>query len=251
MMTVYRQILDRIGEQICAGHFAPGDVLPAEPALAEQMAVSRITIRETVKSLSAKGMLDVRRRHGTVVTPRAQWQLFDPDVIGWRAKSGTVDATLIRDLMELRRIIEPQAAKLASTRATDAERRAVRHAYDAMAEAVAGRGAYVPADLAFHSAILLACHNQFIQQMQTALSAILQASFALSSEVEGGPARSLPLHETLCVAIERADPDASERAVLALIDRAADDFADRDRRLHAANFFNQSVAPQAARTNAT
>ncbi|WP_347557548.1 FCD domain-containing protein [Robbsia sp. KACC 23696] len=228
MLTVFRQVLDRLGEQICSGHFAPGDVLPSEPELAQQLAVSRITIRESVKSLSAKGMLEVRRRHGTVVTARTRWQLFDPDVIAWRAKAGTVDTVLIRDLMELRRIIEPQAAKLAAARATDMERRALRYAYDAMAAAVAGRGEYVPADLAFHGAIFSACNNQFIQQMQTALSAILRTSFALSSEIEGGPARSLPMHEALCRAIEQANPAAAERAALELIDRAANDFADRE-----------------------
>ncbi|MGA9914809.1 MAG: GntR family transcriptional regulator, partial [Paraburkholderia sp.] len=96
----------------------PGDILPAEPVLAEQMQVSRITIRETMKSLSAKGMLQVRRRYGTVVLPRAQWQLFDPDVIMWRARAGAAEPGLIEDLMELRMIIEPNAARLAAKRAT-------------------------------------------------------------------------------------------------------------------------------------
>ncbi len=68
----------------------PGDILPAEAELAEMMQVSRITIRETMKSLSAKGMLQVRRRHGTIVLPRSHWQLFDPDVITWRAPSMTI-----------------------------------------------------------------------------------------------------------------------------------------------------------------
>jgi GntR family galactonate operon transcriptional repressor len=85
--TLHRQVLNQMGEQICSGKFMPGDILPAEPVLAEQMQVSRITIRETMKSLSAKGMLQVRRRYGTVVLPRAQWQLFDPDVIMWRARA--------------------------------------------------------------------------------------------------------------------------------------------------------------------
>jgi DNA-binding FadR family transcriptional regulator len=189
--------------------------------------VSRITIRETVKSLSAKGMLQVRRRYGTVVLPRAQWQLFDPDVITWRARAGTVDEGLIQDLMELRLIIEPNAAKLAARRATDEDRIAIRRAYRAMARAVAGNGEYVPADLAFHGAILTACHNQFVQQMQNALSSILQTSFELSSEIAGGPARSLPMHEALCVAIEKGDEAAAEEAVLTLIRRAEQDFEDR------------------------
>jgi GntR family galactonate operon transcriptional repressor len=225
--TLHRQVLNQIGERICSGAFAPGDILPSEPELAEQMQVSRITIRETMKSLSAKGMLEVRRRYGTIVLPRSQWQLFDPDVMSWRARTGAVDAAVIQDLMELRMIIEPNAAKLAARRATDDDRQAIRRAYKAMERAVAGDGEYVPADLAFHGAILTACHNQFVQQMQNALSAILQTSFELSSEIAGGPARSLPLHEALCVAIERGDDVAAEQAVLTLIRRAEQDFEDR------------------------
>ncbi|MDR5763201.1 FadR/GntR family transcriptional regulator [Caballeronia sp. LZ035] len=227
MPTLHRQVLNRMGEQICSGQFAPGEILPAEDQLAERMQVSRITIRETMKSLSAKGMLQVRRRHGTIVLPRSHWQLFDPDVITWRARAGVVDADLIRDLMELRTIIEPNAAKLAAKRATLDDRAAVRRAFKAMERAVAGQGEYVPADLAFHGAILVACHNQFVQQMQNALSAILRTSFELSSEIEGGPARSLPMHEALCVAIENGDAQAAEHAVLTLIERAEKDFDDR------------------------
>jgi GntR family transcriptional regulator, galactonate operon transcriptional repressor len=227
MPTLHRQVLNHMGEQICAGKFAPGEILPAEDELAELMQVSRITIRETMKSLSAKGMLQVRRRHGTIVLPRSHWQLFDPDVITWRARSGVVDGDLIRDLMELRTIIEPNAARLAAKRATPEDRIAVRRAFRAMERAVAGQGEYVPADLAFHGAILTACHNQFVQQMQNALSAILRTSFELSSEIEGGPARSLPMHEALCIAIEKGDGQAAEQAVLTLIERAENDFNDR------------------------
>ena len=227
MATLHRQILNRMGEQICSGQFAPGDILPAEDELAEQLQVSRITIRETMKSLSAKGMLQVRRRYGTVVLPRSQWQLFDPDVITWRARAGANDDGLIQDLMELRLIIEPNAARLAAKRATDEDRIAIRRAFKAMERAVSGHGEYVPADLAFHGAILTACHNQFVQQMQNALSAILRTSFELSSEIAGGPARSLPMHEALCVAIETGDEAAAEQAVLTLIERAEQDFEDR------------------------
>jgi DNA-binding FadR family transcriptional regulator len=137
--------------------------------------------------------------------------------------------------MELRLIIEPNAAKLAARRATDEDRVAIRRAFKAMERAVAGHGEYVPADLAFHGAILTACHNQFIQQMQNALSAILRTSFELSSEIAGGPARSLPMHEALCVAIEKGDPAAAEEAVLTLIKRAEKDFEDRATLKHVAN----------------
>ena len=227
MSTLHHQVLNQLGEDICSGKFAPGEILPTEPMLAERLQVSRITIRETVKSLAAKGMLEVRRRYGTIVLPRSQWQLFDPDVMSWRARAGTIDASVINDLMELRRIIEPNAAKLAAQRATAEDRIAIRESFASMARAVHGQEAYVPADLAFHAAILTACHNQFIQQMQNAMSAILRTSFELSSEISGGPARSLPMHEALCVAIEKGNAIAAEKAALALITRAEEDFDDR------------------------
>jgi GntR family transcriptional regulator, galactonate operon transcriptional repressor len=129
--------------------------------------------------------------------------------------------------MELRLIVEPNAAKLAARRGTAEDRVAVRRAFEAMERAVAGRGEYVLADLAFHGAILTASHNQFVQQMQNALSVILRTSFELSSEIAGGLARSLPTHEALCAAIEMGDPEAAEEAVLTLIKRAEQDFEDR------------------------
>src|SRR5208337_4556200 len=221
--TLCWQVCEQLGQDICAGRFASGEVLPPEPALCERFNVSRIVVREAVKSLAAKGVLDVRRKTGTVVQPQEHWQLFDPDIVAWRVQAATLDARFAADLMELRRVVEPQAARFAAERITEDEIRAMRSAFDAMAAAVAGQGEYVPADLAFHAVILAACHNQFLRQMQGVLSVILRTSFTLSSRVPGGPARSLPLHEALCDAIEARDPDAAERAVVALIERAGRD----------------------------
>ncbi|MGI4985388.1 MAG: FadR/GntR family transcriptional regulator [Janthinobacterium lividum] len=223
METLHRQVLNQIGTAICAGQIQPGEFLPTEPMLAEQYNVSRITIREMTKSLAAKGMLQVRRRYGTMVTPRSEWQLFDPDVIAWRVRAGAVDTQLLQDVIELRLIIEPAAAKLAARRASPADHSVLRAAYTAMDRAVADRGDYVVADLAFHGAILAACRNPFIQQVSNALSAILRASFALSPEIPGGPARTLPLHDALCTAIEKRQPEAAEAAMLILVHRAEDD----------------------------
>jgi len=112
-------------------------------------------------------------------------------------------------------------------RASDSERKALRAAYMAMARAVAGKGDYVKADLAFHATILAACGNQFLRQMQEAMSAMLQASFEVISEKPGGPAHSLPMHEAICVAIENGDVQAAERAALVLIEQAETDLRDR------------------------
>ena len=129
--------------------------------------------------------------------------------------------------MELRRLVEPGAARFAAVRATEADRAAIREAFEAMRRAVAGEGDYVSADLAFHTAILDACGNQFVRQMQNAVSAILRTGFEIISRKPGGPAHSLPMHEALCRAIEAGDAAAAENAVLSLIEQAEEDLKAR------------------------
>jgi len=225
--TFQEQVLHALGKDICGGRVQPGQVLPSEPDLCARFGFSRIVIREAIKSLAAKGLLEVRRRVGTLVLEPTRWNLFDPDVIAWRAESIEVDPTMSRDLVELRRVVEPAAVRLAAVRASDDARRALRAAYMAMERAVAGKGNYVKADLDFHAIILSACGNQYLRQMQEAMSAILQSSFRIISEKPGGPAFSLPMHEAVCVAIERGDADAAERAALVLIEQAETDLVDR------------------------
>lgn len=221
--TFQVQVLDSLGKDICSGLIKPGQLLPPEADLCERFGFSRIVIREAIKSLAAKGLLEVTRRVGTLVLEPTRWNLFDPDIIGWRADATLFDPVLSRDLMEMRRIIEPAAVRLAAMRASDDDRRNLRAAYMAMARAVAGKGDYVKADLAFHTTILSACGNQFVRQMQDAMGALLRVSFEVITTKPGGPAHSLPLHEAVCEAIERGDPDAAERATLLLIDGAEDD----------------------------
>lgn len=225
--TFQEQVLHQLGRDICSGRIKPGKFLPSEPELCERFGFSRIVIREAIKSLAAKGLIEVRRRVGTLVLEPMRWNLFDPDVIMWRADSIEVDPTMSRDLAELRRVVEPAAVRLAALRASDDARKALRAAYMAMERAIAGKGNYVKADLEFHSIILSACGNQYLRQMQEAMSAILQASFRIISEKPGGPAFSLPMHEAVCVAIERGDADAAERAALVLIEQAESDLSDR------------------------
>jgi len=225
--TFHEQVVDQLGRDICSGRYRPGEVLPPENELCERFGFSRIVIREAIKSLVAKGVLEVSRRIGTLVLEPSRWNLFDPDVIVWRAESAQPDPVMLRDLMELRRTVEPVAVRLAAVRATDADRRALRSAYMAMARAVAGKGDYIEADTAFHATILSACGNQFLRQMQEALSAMLHASFEIVTRKPGGPAHSLPMHEAVCVAIEQGDPDAAERAVLTLIEQAEADLREQ------------------------
>ena len=218
--TFQEQVAAQIGRDICAGRYPPGAALPLEAELCERFQFSRIVIREAIKSLAAKGMLDVRRRVGTVVQPPSQWNLFDPEIIAWRTETLGVDHALAQDLLELRRIVDPPTARLAARRATAADRANLRAAFAAMARAVGGDGDYITADLRFHGTILEASGNQFLRNMQVAMSAILRVSFQISCRRPGGTAHSLPMHEALCRAIEQGDEDAAEQAARRLIEQS-------------------------------
>ncbi|MFK8251927.1 FadR/GntR family transcriptional regulator [Ancylobacter terrae] len=215
--------LVRLGKDICAGVYLPGQVIPAEPVLCAQLGVSRIVLREAIKGLAAKGMVEARRRTGTVVLEHSRWSLLDPDVMIWRADANGIDLSLGTDIMELRRIIEPAAARLAAERASAAERAALSAAYDAMAAAVEGRGDYVTADLAFHSTIIQACANPFVSQLQSVMATVLRICFERVAAMPGGRRRSLPLHRNVCEAIVQNRPVDAETAVIELLNDAERD----------------------------
>src|SRR5512139_332648 len=109
--------VDQIASWVFSGRYGPGDTLPIEPAIGEELAVSRTVVREALKTLGAKGLVVCGPRRGTRVRPRSAWNHFDPDVVNWRLEAG-VDETFVRDLFELRLAIEPAAARLAARAAS-------------------------------------------------------------------------------------------------------------------------------------
>jgi GntR family galactonate operon transcriptional repressor len=224
LQNIQEQIVHALGENIVTGTYAEGTQLPTESQLAQAYGASRLVIREAMKSLVAKGMVSVRPRTGTHVLPRAQWNLFDPVVLAWHG-AATFDPKLIADLVELRRAIEPMAARLAAERAAAEEVAVLRQAYGAMAAAKL-RDDYIKADLQFHGAVVRACGNQFILQLETALSEVWKTSFRASSGAWGPDAKALALHKALLDAIEKGKPKAAEAAAIALIARATERISD-------------------------
>src|SRR5437867_4809520 len=110
--SLHGRIVHAIGRRILGGDLQPGDLLPAEP----ELGASRTVVREAIKVLAAKGLVESRPKTGTRVRPRESWNLLDPDVLAW-LQDGAVSEDLLRKLTEVRRIIEPAAAELAAARA--------------------------------------------------------------------------------------------------------------------------------------
>ena len=225
-MTVVRNVLghtlDLLGEAIVSGRYLPGASLPPEPLLCEEYGISRTVVREAVKSLVAKGLLITGPKLGTRVLPSDNWNWFDPDVVQWQSKIG-LTREFLRDLQELRRVVEPAGVRLAAERATPADIAEIEAAYAGMKQAIEQGGDYVSHDLRFHQGLLRACHNRMVVQMSKALGALLRTSFEISTTRPDGPASSLPLHRAVLDAVIARDPKKAERASLVLIDGAQDD----------------------------
>lgn len=220
--NVHGNTVDHLGEAIVAGRYGAGASIPPEPLLCEELGVSRTVVREAVKSLIAKGLVSSGPKVGTRVLTPDQWNWFDPDVIVWQSKAG-LTPEFLRDLQDLRRVVEPAAARMAAERATAQDIAEIEAAFEGMHRAVHEGGDYVTHDLRFHQGLLRACRNRMIVQMSKALGALLRTSFEISTSRKDGPKNSLPLHRAVLDAVIAHDPVRAEQAILVLIDGARED----------------------------
>ncbi len=220
--NVHGNTVDHLGEAIVAGRYAVGASIPPEPVLCTELGVSRTVVREAVKSLIAKGLMTTGPKVGTRVLSSDHWNWFDPDVIIWQSKAG-LTPDFLRDLQDLRRVVEPAAMRLAAERATPQDIAEVEAAYRGMKRAVEEGGDYVTYDLQFHQGLLRASRNRMLVQMSKALAALLRTSFEISTRRKDGPAQSLPLHRAVLDAVIAHQPDEAEAAIRMLIDGAKED----------------------------
>jgi DNA-binding FadR family transcriptional regulator len=224
--NVLGHTLDLLGEAIVAGRYGgAGGTIPPEATLGEQLGVSRTVVREAVKSLVARGMVSTGPKVGTRVRASSEWNWFDPLVVAWQGKVGFT-REFLREVHELRRIIEPAAVALAAARATADDIANIEAAYAGMKHAIEHGGDYVRHDLAFHQGLLRAGGNRMVAQMSQALAALLRTSFEISTSRPLGPASSLPMHRAVLDAVIARDAKKAERAAAKLIDSAGDDIED-------------------------
>jgi DNA-binding FadR family transcriptional regulator len=220
--NVHGNTVDLLGEAIVSGQYAVGASIPPEPVLCSELGVSRTVVREAVKSLIAKGLVSTGPKVGTRVLSSDAWNWFDPDVITWQAKAG-LTPEFLRDLQDLRRVVEPAAVRLAAERATPQDIAEIEAAFEGMRRAVEEGGDYVTYDLRFHQGLLKACRNRMLVQMSKALSALLRTSFEISTSRKDGTRNSLPLHREVLDAVLARNPARAERAIVVLIDGAHQD----------------------------
>lgn len=218
-----------LGRRILAGQLIAGDVLPNEADLGDELGVSRTVVREAIKVLAEKGFVETRPKTGTRILPRSLWKMLDPDVLSWQYEEAEHDSHLLRNLLDMRQLIEPGAAELAASRAGDAEIASLEEAYRAMQHSVHDPDGFIDADMRFHNAILTACRNEFLAQLSAAIETVLRVTRRVTIQVPGSSAASLSLHQTVLEAIRAHDPVAARNAMLDLLSVTV---ADINRVLH-------------------
>ena len=216
---VHGQTVALIAQRILSGDPAERETIDVA-ALQAELDVSLTVVREALKVLAAKGLVDARQRRGTFVRPRADWNLLDGDVIRWQF-SGRTDDRFLKNLHEVRGIVEPAGARFAAQRRTDGDLSALDDALAAMTESAGDPAAMVTADLAFHRALLAATHNELLERMEV----VLETGLAERDRVVHGAGHDdpVPSHRLVLDAIKAGDPDAAERAMRDLLDKARRD----------------------------
>ncbi len=211
----------QLGKAILAGQYPPGAILPGELELALQFSASRNLVREALKSLAAKGLVEARKKAGTRVRARSEWQMLDRELLSWRLESGP-EFGFAMDLLALREAVEPAAAAAAAVRQDEAGIAEIRRAFAQMVAAGADRQRFAAPDLSFHKAILAASGNEFMTAFGGMIEAALAAFIRISLRHREAPGPSIPLHEAVLTAIEAGDAEAARRAMLALLSRTRD-----------------------------
>ena len=220
--SLHGQVAHEIGLRILGGDLAPGALLPSEAVLGTQLNVSRTSLREGIKLLAAKGLVESRPKTGTRVLGRDRWNMLDRDVLGWRLEALPTE-TIVEDLFEVRRMIEPSAAAHAAKRRTADELAGLRDAFEAMEAAGDDPVAVNEHDLRFHRGILTATHNELLISLGGLIESALATSLKISNSSEDARFHGQASHRPVLEAITVQDAAAAQAAMERLLDGAIDD----------------------------
>lgn len=208
-----------LGKSIVCGEFNQNDSLPTEAELCERFGVSRTAVREAVKMLSAKGLISSKPRQGIRVMPQEDWNIFDSDLLRWSLE-GNPSMRVLREFLQMRIAIEPEAAALGAQFARPESIQAVGDALERMRNAEEDTDEALQADIDFHISILYTSENRFYIRMRDFIRTALSVSIRHTNVIKGNPDAVIEDHAKVFKAIESRDPIAAKSAMLALIEEA-------------------------------
>lgn len=216
------RVVHRIGQDVVAGRLKPGETLPNEADLCEQLGVSRSVLREAVRVLASKGLLETKARLGTRVRDTEAWSRLDPAVLSWQSAISPPDH-FVRELFGLRRVVEPMVAEMAARCIGEEALASLEASFRDMVEAGDDPERYFEPDFQFHQLILAAADNSLVYTLGQTIKQALEITLRLSLPAPRGQQRATPLHRAVLDAIRNRLPDAAREAMVRLIDDAEED----------------------------
>ena len=216
---LYEQIVQQIEESILKGALKPGDQLPPERELAQNFGVSRTAVREAVKALREKGLVEAYSGRGTFITNGTSQAIRQSlDLI---SRIGQQEG--LAHLAELRQILEPEIAALAAPRIEEQLLATMREALATMDRSLHDPDAYIEADLDFHLALAEAAANPLVLSLLDSIVGLLREQRLRIFAVDGGPQRGQFHHKRILAAIEARDPEKARAAMRAHLKQVRDD----------------------------
>ena len=206
---LYEQIVHQIEESILRSELKPGDQLPAEREMAQRFGVSRTAVREAVKVLREKGLVEAFSGRGTFITDGTSQAIRQS--LGLMMKIGQPDGST--HLAEVREMVEPEIAALAATRIEEQHLATMREAFAVMDRSRKDPEAYIEADLDFHLSLAEAAANPLVLSLLDSIVGLLREQRLRIFNVEGGPDRGQFHHKRILEAIEARDPARARDAM--------------------------------------
>ena len=221
---LHEQVLDALVERIVAGDFAVGASLPSEAELCDLYHVSRSSVREALRVLAEKGMIEVRHGLGTRVNPLDRWFFMDPVVLSARRRLPAM-APVLNEMHEAREIFESEIAALAAERAKPVDLERLKTALDDMQKNVGDAAAFAEANFAFHRALIVATGNVVLLRIAAPIRELLEYTLGVSNSVPGALERTLEDHMAIYDAVSGHDREGARKAMHAHLEKAREEIA--------------------------
>ena len=218
-LRIHGSVARDIGTAILCGRYRPGELLHGEVEASDRLKISRTAYREALRILSAKGLVESRPKTGTRINPRVKWHMLDPDVLQWIFAFES-SVSLLENLFELRRVVEPEAAALAANRRSDDQIYRMAKALDAMQKHTLATEAGREADQDFHSALLEASGNPFLITLTSGVGAAVAGTTVFKQRHAPLRRDPIPDHRRVFEGVAAGDLDTARAAMLDLVNMA-------------------------------
>jgi DNA-binding FadR family transcriptional regulator len=209
---LHESVTIRLAGPIVAGEIRPGDLLPSEMSLAARFSVSRTVIREALKVLASKGMVEILHGQGVRVLPETAWSALDPLILAARERQGGL-LHLLQDLLQVRRIVETEMAALAAQQATDDEVAQLQRILARMETAQDDLDAYNELDLELHAYLAAITHNRLLPALLRPISDLLAVGRHVTLHSRGTSAFAHAHHREIVDAVAQRDSSAARAAM--------------------------------------